>query len=235
MLQAVLAESSFPMQHVLAVLMLSLLALPDPQGTSSNARIAQVPEGTIAQSIYRNDAFDVSFQIRDGWTATLIPAGSVQFAPERTADDPVNQCSRALFSSQPSHPASKPFGPKATYFAFDPECFPGAPFPRSTKDRAAVTKFARRVVHAFAHTPYIPPGGADFGGIDAGRRAFVTLVADKNVVVPGNGPPQGDTVHVNMLLMLTESNGYWVVMAAMVDDASKGIMQAARMGVSKRR
>jgi hypothetical protein len=223
------------MQHVLAFLLLSPLLLSDPQRTPSTSRIAQLPEGTIAQSIYRNEAFDVSFQIKDGWTATLIPAGSVQFAPERPADDPVNQCSRALFSSQPNHSATKAFGPKATYFVFDPECFPGAPFPRSAKDRGAVTKFAGRVVHAFADTPYIPPGGSDFGSFEAGKRAFVTLVADKKVVVQGNGPAQGETVHVNMLLMLTESNGFWIVTAEMVDDAAKAIMQAAGVGVSERR
>lgn len=223
------------MQHTFAFLLLSLLLLPNPQHPSSTARIAQVPEGTIAQSVYRNDALDVSFEIRDGWTATLIPAGSVQFAPNLSADDPVNQCSRALFSSQPSHPGTNEFGPKATYFVFDSECFPGAPFPRSTKDRGAVTKFAGRVVHAFAHTPYIPPEGSDFGSFEAGKRAFVTLIADKNVVVPGNGPAQNETVHVNMLLMLTESNGYWIVTAEMVDDAAKAIMQAAGIGVSERR
>ncbi len=63
------------MRHLLAYLILSLLALSDPQRTSSNARIAQVPNGTVAQSIYSNDALEVSFQIRNGWTATLIPAG----------------------------------------------------------------------------------------------------------------------------------------------------------------
>jgi len=223
------------MRHVLAYLMLSLLALSGPQRTSLNARIAQVPNGTVAQSIYSNDALEVSFQIRNGWTATLISAGAVQFAPERAAADPVNRCSRALFSSELIDSANKPFGPKVTYFVFDPECFPGAPFPRSTEHRAAVTKFAQRVVHALANTPYIPPGGADFGGFDAGKRSFVTLTADKNVAVPGNGPAQGNMVHVNTMLILTESNGYWVVMAEMVDDASKGIMQAAGMGVSERR
>ena len=220
------------MRHVLAYLMLSLLALSDPQSTSSNAHIAQVPNGAVAQSIYSNDALEVSFQIRNGWTATLIPAGALQFAPERAAADAVNRCSRALFSSELIDSANKPFGPKVTYFVFDPECFPGAPFPRSTKDRA---KFVQRVIHAFANTPYIPPGGADFGGFDAGKRTFVTLTADKNVVVPGNGPAQGNMVHVNTMLILTESNGYWVVMAEMVDDASKGIMQAAGVGVSERR
>jgi hypothetical protein len=223
------------MRHLLAYLILSLLALSDPQRTSSNARIAQVPNGTVAQSTYSNDALEVSFQIRNGWTATLIPAGAVQFAPERAAADPVNRCSRALFSSKLIDSANKPFEPKVTYFVFDPECFPGAPFPRSTEDRAAVTKFAQRVVHGLANTPYIPPGGADFGGFDAAKRPFVTLTADKNVVVPGVGPAQGNMVHVNTMLILTESNGYWVVMAEMVDDASKGIMQAAGVGVSERR
>jgi hypothetical protein len=173
------------MRHVLPYLMLSLLAPSDPQSTSSNAHIARVPNGAVAQGIYSNDALEVSFQIRDGWTATLIPAGALQFAPERAAADSANRCSRALFSSELIDSANKPFGPKVTYFVFDPECFPGAPFPRSTKDRAAVAKFVQRVVHALANTPYIPPGGADFGGFDAGKRTFVTLTADKNVVVPG--------------------------------------------------
>jgi len=222
------------MRTVLAVLTLSLLALPNPQSTSSDARIAKVPDGTIAQNTYLNDALEISFRIQDGWTAALIPASSAQFAPERSVDDPVNRCSRALFSSEPIHTPSKPFGPKVTYFVFNPECFPGAPFPRSTKDRAAVAAFARRVVHAFAHTPYIPPGGADFGGFDAGRRAFVTLTAEKSVAVPNNDRAQGEIVHVNILVTLTESNSYWVVMAEMVDDASKTIMQAGGVGVSER-
>lgn len=223
------------MRSVLAVLTLSLFALPSPKSNSSDVRIAQVPDGTIAQNIYRNDALEISFRVQDGWTGSLIPDGSAPFAPERSFDDPVNRCSKALFSSEPIHTANKPFGPKMTYFVFDPECFPGPPFPRSAKDRAAVGAFAHRVVHALALTPYIPPGGADFGGFDAGRRAFVTLVADKRVVVPGNDPAQGETVHVNMLLTLTESNNYWVVAAEMVDDASKAIMQAGHFGVSKRR
>lgn len=223
------------MRCVLACLILSLLGLPNAQVTSSNARIAQVPEGMITQNIYLNSALDVAFRPKDGWTATLIPAGSVKFAPERSADDPVNRCSKALFSSEPIHATSNAFGPKAIFFVFDPECFPGAPFPRSSKNRAAVTKFGRRAVAALALTPYIPPGGADCGGYDAGRRAFVLLYADKNVEVPSSGAAQSATVHVNMLLMLTESNGYWVVMAEMVDDASKSIMQAGGMDVIERR
>lgn len=223
------------MQCVLTCLISSLLALPNAQGTPANARIAQVPEGTITQNVYLNDALDVSFWPKGDWTATLIPAGTVVFAPERSADDPVNRCSKALFFSEPIHATNNPFGPKATFFVFDPECFPGAPFPRSSKNRTAVTKFGSRAVAALALTPYIPAGGADCGGFDAGGRAFVTLFADKNVDVPGRGGAQPATVHVNMLLMLTESNGYWVVMAAMVDDASKAIMQEGGMGVSKRR
>jgi hypothetical protein len=73
-------------------------------------------------------------------------------------------------------------------------------------------------VHAVAGTPYISQKGADVGAFDSGKRAFVTLTADKNAAVPNNGSTQHDTVHVNTLLMITESNGYWVVIAEMVDD-----------------
>ncbi|HTZ84991.1 MAG TPA: hypothetical protein VMB66_17445 [Candidatus Acidoferrales bacterium] len=218
------------MQHVLRFLALSLVLLPSPKRDSPNLRIAQVPDGAIARGIYRNDALNVSFQIGDGWAAVLIPARSLQFAPQLPADNPVNQCSRALFSSEPSHSATKAFGPKATVFIFVPECFPGAPFPRSAKDRAAVRKFAERVAHSFARTPYIGESGSDFGSFDAGGHTFVTLAADKNV--PSNDQ---ETVHVNMPLMLTESNGYWVVVAEIVDDNSKAIMEGSRFGISERR
>lgn len=218
------------MRSVLAVLTFSLLTLQDLPRTPSNTRIAQVPDGTIAQKTYLNDALDISFRIRDGWTITLIPAGTVLFAPEQSATDPVNTCSRALFSSEPIRAAKKEYGPQAIYFVFDPACFPGAPLPRSTKDRPAVATFARRVVRALAHTPYISPNGADFGGFDAGGRAFVTITAEKNVTVSGSNP-----VHVNTLLMVTESNGYWVVVAEMVDDQSKAIMQAGGVDISERR
>jgi hypothetical protein len=110
-----------------------------------------------------------------------------------------------------------------------------APFPRSTTNHAAVATFAQRIVHAFVHTPYIPSGGADFGGFDAGGRAFVTLTAEKNVMASEDTPAQKDTVHVNTLLMLTESNGYWVVVAEILDDESKKIMQAGGVDISVRR
>lgn len=223
------------MRSVLTILMVSLFALPNSDLQSSDPRIATVPDGTITQKIYRNAAFEVSFEIRAGWSATLIPAGSVLFAPERSVADPVNKCSRALFSSVPMRASREPFGPKMTYFIFDPQCFPGESFPHSSKDRAAVAKFAHRVVQAFKYTPYIPPGGADFGGFDTGGRAFVTLVAEKDVALSGTDSAHGDTVHVNTLLMLIESSGYWIVMAEIVDDASKNVMQAGSMGVSKLR
>ena len=70
------------MQHLLAFLMMSLLTLQNAQGTPPKTRIARVPEGAIAQNVYLNDALDVSFQINDDWSATLIPTASVEFAPE---------------------------------------------------------------------------------------------------------------------------------------------------------
>jgi hypothetical protein len=217
-------------QTVLAVLTLSLSA----QLTPPDARIAQVSDGRVDQKTYFNDAFEISFRIRDGWTIALTPAGTAQFAAERSAEDPVNRCSRALFSSEPIHSASRPFGPKVTYFVFDPECFPGPPFPESVKNRKAVTAFARRVVHALAFTPYIPPSGADFGGFEIGKRAFVTLTAEKNVELPGGITASPKQVHVNTLLMLTESNSYWVVMAAMTDDEAKKTIQASGVDVIER-
>ena len=120
------------------------------------------------------------------------------------------------------------------YFVFDPECFPGPPFPKSGKNRKAVTAFARRVVQALASTPYIPPSGADFGGFDAGTRAFVTLTAEKNVEVSGGITAPPNKVHVNTLLTLTESSNYWIVMAEMVDDEAKTTMQASGVDLSVR-
>ena len=55
------------------------------------------------------------------------------------------------------------------------------------------------------------------------------------MAAPGNGSKREYTVHVNTLLTITESNGYWVVIAEMVNDASKQIMQASHFGVSVRR
>ena len=218
------------MQTVLAVLTLSLLA----QLTPPDARIAQVSDGRVDQNTYFNDAFEISFRIRDGWTIALTPAGTAQFAPERPAEDPVNRCSRALFSSEPTHSASRPFGPKVTYFVFDPECFPGPPFPKSGKNRKAVAAFAHRVVHALAFTPYIPPSGADFGGFQVGKRALVTLTAEKNVEISGGITAPPNRVHINTYLMLMESSNYWVVMAEMVDDEAKRTMHAGRVDLSVR-
>jgi hypothetical protein len=211
-----------PMRTVIAVLMLSLSA-PGLQ-LAPDARIAQVSDGKVDQNSYFNDAFEISFRARASWTIALTPKGTVQFSPESSAEDPVNRCSRALFSSEPAVSKKRQFGPKVTYFLFDPECFPGEPFPKSTKDAKAVGVFALRVVNALASTPYSPPGGADFSAYDAGKHAFVTLATQQNVDVPDAVTTSPHKVHVNILLTLTESNNYWVVMSEMLDDEAKKTM-----------
>jgi hypothetical protein len=72
---------------------------------------------------------------------------------------------------------------KSDLLCFRSDMLSGATFPMfHTTNHAAVATFARRIVHAFVHTPYIPSGGIDFGSFDAGGRAFVTLTAEKKVV-----------------------------------------------------
>ncbi len=217
-----------------ALLALTLSAAQVPQTTASDSRISQVPNGTIAHNTYLNDAFEVSFRVSNGWTLLLEQPHSAIFAPDLSQDDPVNKCSRALFSSMPSPAPSSDFGPRVVYFAIDPECFPGAPFPKSAQDRVAVTKFARRITNAFAHTPYIAPDGADFGGFDAGRRAFITITTGKKVSVERGMPSRKEIIHVNTLLTFIESNGYWIVAAEQVDDEAKKIVQAGHIDVSER-
>ena len=216
------------------VLALSLLSQDPSVPPAAKTRIGQVMDGRVEQQTYFNEAFEDSFRIRDGWTISLVPAGTTLFAPDRSANDPVNSCSRALFSSEPTSLASRPFGPKVTYFAFDPECFPGAPFPKSGTNRKAVTAFAQRVVAALKLTPYIPPGGADFGGFNAGKRPIVTLKADYTVDPAGAPTEPPNKVHVNTLLMLIESSDYWIVMAEIVDDDAKKTMEASNFELSDR-
>src|SRR5580658_4370494 len=109
------------MQTALAVLTLSLSALA--LQTTPDSRIAQASDGRAEQNSYFNDAFEISFRARAGWTIALTPKGTVQFSPENSLEDPVNRCSRALFSSEPAAAPKRRFGPKVTYFLFDPECF----------------------------------------------------------------------------------------------------------------
>lgn len=78
----------------------------------------------------------------------------------------------------------------------------------STTNHAAVTKSAQRIVHAFARTRSIRPDGAKLGGFDAGGRSFAMLSTERNVTITEVAPAQKSLVHVNTLLMLTESNGY---------------------------
>ena len=148
------------MQRVVFLVLLFAILL---KAQNTGTRIERVPDGTVEKGFYLNDALDISFQIQDGWMATLVPAGSVQFAPERPVHDTVNRCSRAVFVMQPINATNNPFGPKATYFIFDSGCFPGALFPRSTSDRKAVTAFGERAVHALAGTPYISQNGGRRG------------------------------------------------------------------------
>jgi hypothetical protein len=190
---------------------------------SPGSKISQLPDGIMSGRVYSNNALELRYEIPNGWIATADPNGPVTL-DNRGSDGPVNQCSKVLLSLHAPEQAKGQFNSTVTLLAIDPGCFPGAKFPKSLKDKKKIREFAHQIVNAFSHTSYISRNGADFDAdIQAGRLA-IWLTGDE-LINALDGQATKEPLHVNRLLGLVESNGYWVAWATLVDDSTKAELQ----------
>jgi hypothetical protein len=174
-------------------------------------KFSEIPDGWLSGTIYTNDALEVKFHVPDGWTAKTdgeIPDGFDYHPPK----DSSRQCVKVLMSiSVPGGSAHPEYKSTGSYFVLDPGCFPDAKFPRSM-DPGEVRSLAGRIIHAFAHSPYIASDGADIGAFQQENLFFVMLTGQSSA------GPDKTAVHENMMLSVTEFNGYWIGWATRADD-----------------
>jgi hypothetical protein len=174
-------------------------------------RFSEIPDGLLSGGTYTNEGLGVKFHVPDGWTATTdgeIPDGFDYHPPQ----DPSRQCVKVLMSISVSGSSADPeYTSKGSYFVIDPGCFPDARFPKSM-DTGDIRAIAGKIIHAFAHSPYIAPDGADVGAFQQESLLFVMLTGQCAASASNKG------VHENIMLSFTAFNGYWVGWATRADD-----------------
>jgi hypothetical protein len=190
---------------------------------SPRSKISQLPDGIMSGGIYSNNALELRYEIPSGWLATADPNGPVTL-DDRDPNGPVNQCSKILLLLHAPEQAKGQFNSTVTLLAINPGCFPNAKFPKSLKDKKKIQELAHQIVNSFSHTSYISRNGADIDAdLQAGRLAI--RLAGDDFINALDGQATKEPLHVNRLLGLVESNGYWVAWANLADDSTKAELQ----------
>lgn len=102
--------------------------------------------------------------------------------------------------------------------ALNPQCLPDATFPKENQ-QPAVFAFANALLAIFKGTIYVPPSGVDVGGQHVSQHQFVFLQGAGFRGVEATSPKKD--IHVNSLISMTESAGYWVAWVTLADDQGK--------------
>lgn len=228
------------MRNVLILIALTLSPLGAVGIDSTGPKISQLPDGKLSGNVYENFALGLKYEIPDGWIATADPKGPVEL-DARTADGPVNQCSRILLSFHARNSVEGRFGSTSDLFVIDPKCFPDAEFPTST-DKKKVMQFAGQIIKYFRNTPYILPSGADVDAHRAkcvdptyapckyARGGLVTIYLTAETYINAFADQtRKERLHVNTLLSLTQYGDYWVARTAVADDPSKQELQNGKV------
>jgi hypothetical protein len=118
-----------------------------------------------------------------------------------------------------THPEYKSTG---SVFVLDPGCFPGTKFPGSM-DPSEFRNLAGPLIHALSKSPYIAPNGADVGGFQQEGLYFLVLTGESSTGPSGVGKA---SVHENILLTVTEFNGYWIGWGSRADDERTAQLKA---------
>jgi hypothetical protein len=193
------------------------------------AKINQLADGKMSGSTYSHDGLELRAEIPTGWVADADPKGKVRLDSQEP-DGPVNRCSKILLSFHSAQPAENGFISSYTLFAVDPACFSEGRLPKRLSDRKKIQQFAEKITKSFSNTPFITRKGADLDADSFGGRLFLILTGD-SVIQPTSGPGQTLTspVHVNTLLCLAESKGYWVMWGIVADDAAKETLKNTKI------
>lgn len=193
-----------------AIAVVLACALSVPIGGAAKPRFSEIPDGLLSNGIYTNNGLGVKFYVPDGWTAAT--GGEIPGFDYHPPKDPSRQCVKVLMSISVAGSSAHPeYTSRGSYFVVDPGCFPDAKFPRSM-NAGEVRAIAGKILHAFAHSPYIAPDGADVGASQQESLLFVVLTGQ----CPASASNKG--VHENIMLSFTAFNGYWIGWATRADD-----------------
>jgi hypothetical protein len=183
------------------------------------SKTLQLPDGTLSGGIYSNDTLGLRYKVPSGWIAT-VGAGDPADLGFRVPDGrPASQCLRILFHAQQTKGG---FNSQESIFAIDPACFAEVKFPESIKDKKKIVRFAEKITKSFSKTPFISRHGADVSAGALAGRVVVILTGD-DVISADDGSIETakKALHVNTLVSVTQTNGYWVAWTALADDPAR--------------
>jgi hypothetical protein len=186
------------------------------------------PDGSLVGNLYSNEALEMRDNIPDGWIGSVGPTDAIILDPKQP-DAAINVCSKTLLTIHEANQAPEGFHSISQIVAIDPSCFPGVKFPKSVTKENWNQDFMKVMIKAFSHSSFMSPHGADIDGFVAGGGQFVMLSGDEvaDAAVGDAGPKQ--QIHVNHLIVFTESAGYWVAWMSTADDEAKSVLAKSNM------
>jgi hypothetical protein len=195
------------------------------------SKISQVGDGNLSGDFYSNETLGLRYEVPSGWIATIAPNDPV-LVDYPKLDKPRTQCQKMLLLSHPVQQGEGRFNSTATLFVIDPGCFPEANFPKSLSDKKGILKFADRMVKAFSKAPFISRNGVDIGAQVVEGKLFIAVTGDELInALAGRDRSEKQPLHVNTLLSLAESNGYWVAWTAVADDPSRDRLKDVKVQI----
>jgi hypothetical protein len=187
---------------------------------SHKSKTSDLPAGTLSGNTYVNGALGLSYDFPADWIASADPTEPVRLDSQKP-DGLANQCSKVLLELSPSSKVEGRFAPFAVLFAIDPNCLSAPPFPQSSSDGDRLNKVVDKIVKYFGHTSYFSPYGVKAIAVGSPGHMQVTLSGGLTInAIEGHRMPTKEPLKVNTSFCVAESNGYWVGLAYVADDAS---------------
>ncbi len=190
-----------------------------------------MPDGFLSNNVYTNDAFGVKYEIPGGWNATPDPKGEVELDyahPNGIA----NQCTKILLSLKAPQKVEGRFASFASIVAIDPRCIADADFPQSVQDKEKIDRATDKIIKVFKNTPYLSPYGVKIIALPVHGQMLLWFTGALTInAIEGHPAPKKEPLVVHTTIMVSESKGYWIAMAYVLDDSGEEAVKA-RMAAS---
>lgn len=192
-------------------------AVPQPSG-----RIKDLSPGSISGNNYTNGDLGLSYLFPAGWYAIdkatqekVIETGheaawgdSSSAAREHAV---VQNCSKILLwtNKYPEGTRTEDVNPLIVVLAVDPDCFPGARFPISSKDQEAINQVTKALVRSFQGTIVMGQEGMNLRTLTVQGHLFLEVSGVSHVNAPGHPRP----VELHNSMLFTSANNFWLIWA----------------------
>jgi hypothetical protein len=219
----------FYMRKLLSLAALSLL-VPGLAGQGSTA-ISELPEGTVSQNAYANEALGITWQFPGGWTASTDPSETEVLDPEHPKGR-ARQCSRVLVWLRAPQISADRFSSMAALIAIDPTCLSHAEFPKRLPDaRHDVDAVVDAIIKNFKRSPFFSPYGVKIVAFPSPDSERVTIDFTGGMTInaiSGNPAPKKEPLEVTTSFSVTERRSYWMAIACVADASSNDELKKAK-------